>query len=61
MMGNRVVVYFDRQEDALRFALAASSVMSTEGKLSNNTAVNAANEIRKATRITTEGLLKNAR
>ena len=31
MAANQVVLYFDKQEDALLFTLAASSVMSAEG------------------------------
>ena len=30
MAANQVVLYFDRQEDALLFTVAASSVMSAE-------------------------------
>jgi len=58
MAANQVVLYFDRQEDALLFTLAASSVMSAEGSLhSNHAAVKVAEEICKASRITTEGVL----
>jgi hypothetical protein len=58
MAANQVVLYFDRQEDAIRFTLAASSVMSAEGALnSSNVAIKAAEEICKACRITTEGVL----
>ncbi|MFZ0799884.1 MAG: hypothetical protein WCA13_10915 [Terriglobales bacterium] len=32
MAANQVVLYFDKQEDALLFTLAASSVMSAEGR-----------------------------
>ena len=32
MAANQVVLYFDKQEDALLFTLAASSVMSAEGQ-----------------------------
>jgi hypothetical protein len=55
---NRVVLYFDTQEDALLFTLAASSVMSTEGPVHRSHAVaQVAEEICKASRITTEGVL----
>ena len=58
MAANQVVLYFDRQEDAIRFTLAASSVMSAEGALSSGSAaIKAAEEICKASRITTEGVL----
>jgi len=53
------VLYFDKQEDALLFALAASSVMAAEEPVHNssNAAVKVAEEICKASRITTEGVL----
>jgi hypothetical protein len=66
MAANQVVLYFDRQEDAVRFTLAASSVMSadTSGEMSgegpvrnSSAAVKVAKEISKASRITTEGVL----
>ena len=55
---NQVVLYFDKQEDALRFTLAASSVMSAEGPLSSPSVESRlAEEMHKATRITAEGAL----
>ena len=58
MAANQVVLYFDKQEDALLFTLAASSVMSAEGALRGTKAADkVADEICKATRITTEGVL----
>jgi len=58
MSANQVVLYFDNQEDALLFTLAASSVMSGEGPVHRNEAVvKVAAEISKASRITTEGVL----
>jgi hypothetical protein len=65
MAANQVVLYFDRQEDAVRFTLAASSVMSAdmsgEAPVHNsNAAVKVAKEISKASRITTEGALNIA-
>ena len=58
MAANQVVLYFDTQQDALLFTLAASSVMSAEGSLhSSKPAVRVAQEICKASRITTEGAL----
>lgn len=60
MAANQVVLYFDRPEDALRFTLAASSVMSAGGTLNNSTeAINAAERLCKATRITAEGALNS--
>ena len=62
MATNQVVLYFDKQEDALLFALAASSVMAAEQPIHNssNAAVKVAEEICKASRITTEGVLNVA-
>jgi hypothetical protein len=58
MAANQVVLYFDRQEDAVLFTLAASSVMSAEGPVhSSKAAVEVAEEICKANRIKTEGVL----
>jgi hypothetical protein len=58
MAANQVVLYFDTQQDALLFALAASSVMSAERPVhSNKAAVRVAEEICKASRIMTEGVL----
>ena len=58
MAANQVVLYFDRQEDALLFTLAASSVMSAEGPVRRGDAVvKVAEKICKASRITTEGVL----
>jgi hypothetical protein len=58
MAGNQVVLYFDKQEDALLFTLAASSVMSAEGPVHREDAViKVAKEICKASRITAEGAL----
>lgn len=61
MAANQVVLYFDKQEDALLFTLAASSVMSAEGPVRTGDAVaRVAQEISKASRITTEGALNNS-
>jgi len=58
MAGNQVVLYFDQQEDAVLFTLAASSVMSAEGPLhSSNAVAKVAEKICKASRITTAGVL----
>ena len=57
MSANQVVIYFDKQEDALLFTLAASSVMSTEGPVHRSDALDkVAAEICKASRITAEGV-----
>jgi hypothetical protein len=59
MAASQVVLYFDRQEDALLFTLAASSMISDEGPAGAGEAlVKIAAEIRKASRITTEGVLE---
>ena len=58
MAANQVVLYFDKQEDALLFTLAASSVMSAEGPgHSIDAVVKVAEEICKASRITAQGVL----
>jgi hypothetical protein len=55
MSANQVVLYFDKQEDALLFTLAAGSVMSAEEPTHRSAAeVKVAQEIRKASRITAE-------
>jgi hypothetical protein len=61
MAANQVVLYFDKQEDALLFTLAASSAMSAEEPIrANEAGIKMAKEICKATRITTEGELSVA-
>jgi len=56
-MASQVVLYFEKQEDAVLFALAASSVISDGVKGPSDAAGKVAEEIRKANRITTEGAL----
>jgi hypothetical protein len=56
MAASQVVLYFDRQEDALQFTLAASLVLSDEAPV-RESALRVANQVSKATRITTEGCL----
>jgi cell division protein FtsL len=58
MAANQVVLCFDKQEDALLFALAAASLMSAEGGVhSSNALLRVAEEICKARRIKSEGVL----
>ena len=58
MAASQVVVYFERQEDALLFTLAASSAISAEEPTGATEAgLKMAKEISKASRITTEGTL----
>lgn len=59
MAASQVVLYFANQEDALLFTLAASSVIAEEGPIAGK-AAKVAEEICKATRITTEGVLDPA-
>jgi len=55
---NQVVLYFEKQEDAVRFTLAASSVISADEQArALDAAAQVAKEISKASRITTEGAL----
>jgi hypothetical protein len=57
MAMNQVVLYFDKQEDALLFTVAASSIMSAEGTPPSRAAGDKmALEISKASRITTESV-----
>ena len=54
---NQVVLYFDKQEDALLFTVAASSIMSDEEAIPSRAAGDKmALEISKARRITTESV-----
>ncbi len=55
MAANQVVLYFDNQQDAVLFTLAASSVISADEKQINDAVVDVAQKICKARRITTEG------
>jgi hypothetical protein len=57
MAASQVVLYFDNQNDALRFTLAASSVISADEKQINEAVVKIAQGLCKASRITTEGSL----
>jgi hypothetical protein len=54
MAASQVVLYFDRQEDAVQFTLAASSIIA-DGAPLRETALKVAKEVCKASRITTEG------
>ena len=61
MAASQVVLYFEKQEDALLFALAASSAMSAEGPTrAKEAGAKIASEICKASRITTEGVLNTS-
>ena len=58
MTANQVVVYFEREEDALRFTLAASSVLAAdEAEGAREALVSVGRGISKASRITAEGSL----
>ena len=58
MAANQVVLYFDRTEDAVQFTLAASSVISAEEPVGDSEVMaKVAQEISKASRITTEGTI----
>jgi hypothetical protein len=57
MAANQVTLHFDNQKDAMLFTLAASSVMSAEEP---KAAARVAEEICKASRITTAGVLNLA-
>lgn len=55
--GNQVVLYFDKQEDALLFTLAASSIMSGHAQHSCDASAKVAEGVCKASRIKAEGVL----
>ena len=57
MAANQVVLYFDNQEDAVLFTLAASSVISADKTHSSEAVMKVAQKISKASRIKTEGEL----
>ena len=54
MAVGQVVLYFEKQEDALQFTLAASSVISAD-QPEQEAIARVAQEISKASRIQTEG------
>jgi hypothetical protein len=56
MAASQVVLYFEKQEDALQFTLAASSIIA-DGAPLRDSALRVAKEVCKATRITAEGSL----
>ncbi len=56
MAASQVVLYFDSEQDALHFTLAASSVISAQGN--TDAAAKVAEEICKVSRIATEGPLR---
>ena len=56
MAMNQVVLDFEKQEDALLFTVAASSIMSDEALPSRAAGDQMALEISKASRITTESV-----
>lgn len=61
MAHSKVVLYFDTQEDALLFTLAASSVLSEDGhSCTEKELTQVVGKIGKATRITTHGVLDSA-
>jgi hypothetical protein len=58
MAVGQVVLYFEKQEDAVQFTLAASSIISADGPVRiTEAAAKVAQEICKASRIRTEGTL----
>ncbi len=59
MAVSQVVLYFDKQEDAVLFTLAASSVMSEGSSRTHDALAKVATEISKATRITTAGAIES--
>lgn len=60
MAANQVVLYFDNQEDAVLFTLAASTVISADKPHADEAVMKVAQKMSKASRITTEGALSAA-
>jgi hypothetical protein len=59
MATSQVVLYFDTQEDALRFTLAAGSVLAEDKPMQNTEDLaKVGREVVRATRITAEGTFK---
>ena len=57
MAANQVVLFFEKQEDALLFTLAASSLLSAEGPIhSSKAAIRVAERISRASRIKADGV-----
>jgi hypothetical protein len=60
MSSNQVVLYFENPEDAVRFTLAAGSVLSEDVPNRNvEELAKVAREMGRATRITTNGSIKD--
>jgi hypothetical protein len=58
MIANEVILHFAREEDALRFALAAGAVLATEeATCTQEQLLAVARYLQKAERITTNGSL----
>jgi len=61
MAANQVILYFENQEDAVLFTLAASSVLSEDGRVcSREDLLKVGKEIGKASRIATRGAVELA-
>jgi hypothetical protein len=54
MSSSQVVLYFDKPEDAVRFTVAASSVLAADKPLNAETMAQVAQEFVKVSRITIE-------
>ena len=54
MSSSQVVLYFDKPEDAIRFAVAASSVLAAGGSATAETIAQVAQEFGKVNRIRIE-------
>ena len=60
MAGNQVVLYFENQEDALRFTLAAGTVLAEDNPSPNvEDLIKVAREMGRASRITASGTLSS--
>ena len=54
MSSNKVVLYFDKPEDAIRFTVVASSILASDDPASQNAMADFAQQFSKASRIRIE-------
>ena len=60
MAAGKVILYFDNQEDAMHFTLAAGSLMSGEKRMSKSSGPDLARELSRASRICVKGTINPA-
>jgi hypothetical protein len=60
MAAGKVILYFDNQEDAMHFTLAAGSLISGEKRTEKSGGPDLARELSRATRICVKGTINPA-